>query len=74
MQRVSIDGMPLVAIDYAHTPDALDKALAALRPLANRRNGQLWCVFGCGGNRDPGKRPLMACTSRPIVRWRSRWQ
>ena len=64
MQRIRIDGMPLVAIDYAHTPDALDKALAALRPLANRRNGQLWCVFGCGGNRDPGKRPLMGAAAR----------
>ncbi len=68
MQRVSIDGMPLVVIDYAHTPDALDKALAALRPLANRRNGQLWCVFGCGGNRDPGKRPLMGAAARAADR------
>jgi UDP-N-acetylmuramyl-tripeptide synthetase len=64
MQRVRIDGMPLVAIDYAHTPDALDKALQALRPLASQRNGQLWCVFGCGGDRDPGKRPLMGAAAR----------
>jgi UDP-N-acetylmuramyl tripeptide synthase len=42
-----------VAVDYAHTPDALDKALQALRPLAQQRGGQLWCVFGCGGDRDP---------------------
>ncbi len=40
-------------------PSALDKALAALRPLAAERGGRLCCVFGCGGNRDPGKRPLM---------------
>ena len=53
-------GKPLIAVDYAHTPDALDKALQALRPLAAQRGGRLWCVFGCGGDRDPTKRPLMA--------------
>jgi UDP-N-acetylmuramoyl-L-alanyl-D-glutamate--2,6-diaminopimelate ligase len=64
MQRLLEPGLPLVAIDYAHTPDALDKAIEALRPLAQQRGGRLWCVFGCGGNRDPGKRPLMGAAAR----------
>lgn len=50
---------PLVIVDYAHTPDALEKVLNALRPIASQRSGKLWCIFGCGGNRDASKRPLM---------------
>ncbi len=60
MQQLGGQDGPLAVIDYAHTPDALEKALATLRPVADARHGQLWCVFGCGGERDPGKRPLMA--------------
>jgi len=63
MQCVSRPGKPLVAVDYAHTPDALEKALQALRPAALQRGGQLWCVFGCGGGRDPAKRPLMGAVA-----------
>ena len=59
MQQIARSGQPLVAVDYAHTPDALEQALKALRPAARQRGGRLWCVFGCGGNRDAGKRPLM---------------
>ena len=64
MDCVAGPEQPLVAIDYAHTPDALDKALLALRPLAQQRGGRLWCVFGCGGDRDAGKRPLMAAIAQ----------
>lgn len=63
MQCVVQTGQPMAVVDYAHTPDALEKALAALRPLAAQRGGQLWCVFGCGGDRDPAKRPLMGAAA-----------
>ncbi|MBT2302686.1 UDP-N-acetylmuramoyl-L-alanyl-D-glutamate--2,6-diaminopimelate ligase [Variovorax paradoxus] len=63
MERVAIAGQPLAVVDYAHTPDALDKALAGLRPLARQRGGQLWCIFGCGGDRDAAKRPMMAAVA-----------
>ena len=57
MQPLGGGSRPLVVVDYSHTPDALHNALAALRPMCE---GTLWCVFGCGGERDRGKRPQMA--------------
>jgi hypothetical protein len=53
----------LVVVDYAHTPDAITQALAALRSQAKLRGGRLWCVLGCGGDRDASKRPLMAAAA-----------
>ncbi|MFL9873433.1 UDP-N-acetylmuramoyl-L-alanyl-D-glutamate--2,6-diaminopimelate ligase [Paraburkholderia megapolitana] len=58
---------PLVVIDYAHTPDALDKTLTALRPMAEARGGELICMFGCGGDRDATKRPLMGAIAERLA-------
>jgi len=68
MQRVGHGReLPQAVVDYAHTPDALDKALMALRPLAQARGGKLVVLFGCGGNRDKTKRPLMGAIAARLA-------
>ncbi len=63
MECFSTPGKPLVIVDYAHTPDALEKALLALRPYCR---GELYCVFGCGGDRDLGKRSQMGAIAEQL--------
>ena len=67
MQRLGGDGRPLVVVDYAHTPDALEKVLQALWPVAVARGGRLAAVFGAGGDRDRSKRPLMGAAAARYV-------
>jgi UDP-N-acetylmuramoyl-L-alanyl-D-glutamate--2,6-diaminopimelate ligase len=63
MELLGAAGEPLVVVDFAHTPDAIEKALLAIQPLAALRGGDIICVLGCGGNRDKAKRPLMAAVA-----------
>ena len=67
MQVVGGGREPLVVIDYAHSPDALAKVLEALRGTVRMRGGRLVCVFGCGGDRDAGKRALMGEVARTLA-------
>lgn len=67
LQRVASDDGPLCVVDYAHTPDALEKVLTALRETAEHRGGKLRVVFGAGGDRDHGKRPLMGETASRLA-------
>ena len=67
MQSIGGTGEPLVVVDYAHTPDALEKALSVLRESADSRAGKLICVFGCGGARDAGKRPQMGAVAETFA-------
>lgn len=66
-KSVAQPNLPRVLVDYAHTPDALQRVLQTLKPLAQARKGRLWCVVGCGGNRDASKRPLMAQVAQAMA-------
>ena len=67
LQTLGGENEPLVVVDYAHSPDALDKALMVLREVATVRGGHLVCVFGCGGERDAGKRPQMGAIAERLA-------
>jgi UDP-N-acetylmuramoyl-L-alanyl-D-glutamate--2,6-diaminopimelate ligase len=70
MEKVSVQGndqLPLTLVDYAHTPDAVTQTLLALKPFAQSLGSKLWCVLGCGGDRDASKRPLMAAAAEAVA-------
>ena len=67
MQTLGGSGYPAVVVDYAHTPDALEKVLHTLREVTSAGGGKLICVFGCGGDRDKGKRPMMGTVAGKLA-------
>jgi len=70
MEKVNgVEGasLPLAVVDYAHTPDAVVQTLSALKPVTQSLNSKLWCILGCGGDRDVSKRPLMAAAAESLA-------
>ena len=67
MQAIRLPETPLVVIDYAHTPDAIEKALKSLKAVSLSQGGQLWCVMGCGGERDQSKRSAMGAAAEGLA-------
>ncbi len=71
MQIAEVGANPMVIVDYSHTPDALEKAIETLQEVKEQRKGKLWVLIGAGGDRDPGKRPLMgqvaSTADEPII-------